>query len=628
MLSTIREYTQGIIATFILLLIVIPFALWGINSYFDKGSNIDVAKAGDAEISQTTYRNALDRLRGRVDPAAFNSPQFKQLILDGLIDQALLAQDVRKQGYRVSDARLAQVIRELPYFQRDSRFDAALYQAVLRREGMNPHDFETSLRDQVLTSQIQTGLSESGFVTDADITGVARLMSQQREIAYCVISAEALAIKSSVSGQQIEQYYSSHVDMFQIPEQVRVEYLLLSPGDLDKGYQPTEVELNKAYGEETGRYVTPELRRASHILITLPAQATEAQAKEALNKVDDIAKQARAGADFATLAKKYSADSATAAQGGDLGVVHQGVLPKEVEAALYALKPGEISKPVRSAYGYHLVKLTAHTPQKRKPFIEVRKDLIELLRRRKGEDKFFDVSEKFRNLVYEQPDSLAPAAKALGLEIKKSDWFTRAGGPGIAATPKIVEAAFEPDVLSQARNSDAIEINDGNLVAIRVADRRPAGRKPLAEVRAQIEQILKKEQGQDQGHKLGEKWLHDLPAGASLEVLAKEHGFKYQSSKVITRHQIAGVDPRIAEAAFRSSRPQSDKPVYDLVDLGGQGYAVLAVMRVQDPPGKMDSDVREKARSLLTSRRGPDYFADYRAGLREKAKIKIYSDQL
>lgn len=628
MLSTIREKTQGIIATFILLLIVIPFALWGINSYFDKGSNIDVAKVGDVDISQTTYRNALDRLRGRVDPAAFNSPQFKQLILDNLIDQALLAQDARKQGYRISDARLAQAIRDLPDFQRDGNFDSALYQAVLRREGMNPQQFETHLRDQVLTNQIQAGLSASGFVTDADIAGVTRLMSQQREIAYCVISAEALAAKASVSGQQIEQYYSSHVDTFQTPEQVRVEYLLLSAGDLNKGYQPTEEDLKKAYGEEAGRYVTPEKRHASHILIALPAQATEAQVKEALTKIDDIAKQARAGADFATLAKKYSADSATAAHGGDLGEVHRGVLPKEVEEAVYALKPGEISKPVRSAYGYHLVKLTAYAPQIRKSFVEVRKELVELLRRHKGEDKFFDVSEKFRNLVYEQPDSLAPAAKTLGLEIQKSDWFTRAGGPGIAANPKVVQAAFEPDVLSQARNSDAIEINADTLVAIRVADRRPAGRKPLAEVRTQIEQILKQELAQDQGHKLGEKWLHELPAGASLEALAKERGFKYQPPKEITRQQIAGVDPRIVEAAFRSPRPQADKPVYDLVDLGGQGYALLALMRVQDAPDKIDSRVREMARSLLTTRRGPDYFANFRAGLREKAKIKIYSDQL
>ncbi|MHB8741537.1 MAG: SurA N-terminal domain-containing protein [Sulfuricaulis sp.] len=628
MLSQIREKTQGIIATFILLLIVIPFALWGINSYFDNGSNINVAKVGDAYISQATYRNAMDRLRGRVDPTAFNTPQFKKLVLDNLIDQTLLAQDARKQGYRISDAWLAQAIRSMPYFQQNGHFDVAQYQAALQREGMSPHEYETQLRTVGLTSQIQTGLSESGFVTDADIEDVARLMAQQREIAYCVINSAALAAKTTVSEQQVEQYYSSHADMFQTPEQVRIQYLLLSADDLDKDYQPTDEDLKKAYSEESGRYVTPETRRASHILIALPAHATDVQVKDALTKIEGIAKLARAGADFAMLAKKYSADSATAAHGGDLGEIHHGELPKEVEAAVYALKPGEISKPVRSAYGYHLVKLTAYTPSKQKSFVQVRKDLVELLRRRKGEDNFTDLSEKFRDLVYEQPDSLAPAAKALGLEIQKSDWFTRDGGSGIAANPKVAQAAFEPDVLSEARNSDAIDINDDTLVSIRVTDRRPAGRKPLTEVHAQIEQILKQQQAQDQGHELGEKWLHELLAGASLESLAKQHGFKYLPAQEITRQQTTGVDPRITEAAFRSPRPQPNKPVYDLVDLGGQGYAVLALIRVQDPSGKIDNDVMEKARTLLTTRRGPDYFADYRAGLRELAKIKIYSEQL
>ncbi|MHB8714888.1 MAG: SurA N-terminal domain-containing protein [Sulfuricaulis sp.] len=628
MLSQIREKTQGIIATFILLLIVIPFALWGINSYFDNGSNINVAKVGDVYISQATYRNAMDRLRGRVDPTAFNTPQFKKLVLDNLIDQTLLAQDARKQGYRISDAWLAQAIRSLPYFQQNGHFDVAQYQAALQREGMSPHEYETQLRTVGLTSQIQTGLSESGFVTDADIDDVARLMAQQREVAYGVISSAALAAKTTVSEQQVDQYYSSHVDMFQTPEQVRIQYLLLSAGDLDKDYQPTEEELKKAYSEESGRYVTPETRRASHILIALPAHATGTQVKDALTKIEGIAKLARAGADFAKLAKKYSADSATAAHGGDLGEVHRGELPKEVEAAVYALKPGEISKPIRSAYGYHLVKLTAYTPSKQKSFVAVRKDLVDLLRRRKGEDKFTDVSEKFRDLVYEQPDSLAPAAKALGLEIQKSDWFTRDGGSGIAANPKVAQAAFDPDVLSEALNSDPIDNNDDTLVSIRVTDRRPAGRKPLTEVRAQIEQILKQQQAQDQAHELGEKWLHELLAGASLESLAKQYGFKYLPAQEITRQQTTGVDPRITEAAFRSPRPQPNKPVYDLVDLGGQGYAVLALVRVQDPSGKIDNDVLEKARTLLSTRRGPDYFADYRAGLREQEKIKIYSEQL
>jgi peptidyl-prolyl cis-trans isomerase D len=629
MLSTIREKTQGIIATFILLLIVVPFALWGINSYFESGSKLNVATVNGTDISQASYRRTLDQLRGRVDPATLDSRKFKQTILDSLIDQTLLVQDAKGQGYRVSDALLAQTIRALPYFQRDGRFDSAMYQAALRNQGMTPQEFENRLREQSITGQVQAGLSDSAIVTDADVRQVARLLSQQREVAYAVINLEALMPGISVSEKEIEKYYADHTELFQTPEQVRVDYLRLSAADLDRNYQPTEDDLRQAYADEAARYVVPAVRRASHILISLPANASEAQAKAALAKIEDIARQARGGADFAALAKKYSQDSATAAEGGDLGVVRPGVLPKTLESAVLAMnKPGEISQPVRTEFGYHLVKLTAYMPEKRRTFAEVRKDLAQLVRQRKGEEKFLDMSEKFRNLVYEQPDSLAPAAKALGLTIEKSGWFSQAGGSGIAANPKVVQAAFAPDVLSQARNSDAIDIDDNTLVAVRVAERKPAARQPLSEVRAQIERAIKREQARQEALRLGDAWLAELRAGKALDALAKQSRLKYQPPKLLTRTQTAGVDPRIVEAAFRAPRPAGGKPVYDVVDLDGQGYAVFALMQVVEPSGKTEDSAQKEARRILTSRRGADYYADYRAGLREKAKIKIFSDQL
>ncbi len=629
MLSKIRDKTQGIFATFILILVVVPFALWGINSYFDSGSKINVAKAGDIDISQIKYRREMDRLRGRVEPAVLDNPQFKQRVVDSLIDEALLAHDAARQGYRLSDARLALTIRTLPYFQREGKFDPTLYEITLRREGMSPHEFETRIREEGLMVQVQAGLAESGIVTSSEGTELVRLLSQQRETAYVVLSPETFMSKTSVSGPDIEQYYSSHTELFQIPEQVRVEYLRFSAGDLNTGGQPTEDELKKAYSDEAARYVVPEKRRASHILIPLPARATDEQTGQALAKIEEVAKQARAGTDFATLAKKYSADSATAGQGGDLGEVRRGgALPKEIETAVYSLKPGEISQPVRSTYGYHLVKLTGLVAEKRRPFADVRKELVELVRRRKGEEKYFELSEKFRNLVYEQPDSLAPAAKALGLTIQKSDWFTRAGGPGIAANPKVAQAAFEPDVLAQVRNSDAIEISGDSLVAIRVTDKKPAGRKPLAEVRAEIERVLRQERARLEMAKLGEEWLRELRAGGSLEALARKGGFKYQPPKNVSHLSPGTVDARVAEAVFRMPRPESGKPAYDLVDLGAQGYAVLALLQVRDMSGKPEDAALEKARSLLSTRRGPDYYANYRAGLKQKAKIKIFQDQL
>jgi len=198
----------------------------------------------------------------------------------------------------------------------------------------------------------------------------------------------------------------------------------------------------------------------------------------------------------------------------------------------------------------------------------------------------------------------------------------------MAANPKVIQAAFEPDVLSQTRNSDAIDIGADTLVAIRVAERRPAGRKPLTEVRPQVERALKQERALEQAHQLGDKALQELRAGVSLEMLARKHGFKFQSPKALTRRQSSGVDPRIVESAFRAPRPEGDKPVFELADLGAQGCAVLALKRVHDVPGKLDNALLQQTRALLTTRRGTDYFENYRAGLREKAQIKIYPDKL
>lgn len=628
MLSAIREKTQGIIATFIIALIAIPFALWGVNSYFDTGGQINVARVNGAEISQNNYRSEIDRLRGRVEPKTLDNPRFKQAILDNLIDQTLIVQHAEDQGYRIDNGQLAEIIRGQPNFQQDGKFDSALYEALLRREGMSPQQFENRAREQILMTRFQAGISESRIITPVEVTDLARLLAQEREVAHAVIGVDVLMAKTVVSAQEIEQYYSAHPEMFQFPEQVRVDYLRLSAADLNQNQTPTEEDLKKAYAEEAARYAVPEKRRASHILVTLPAEPTENQAKEALAKIQDIAKQARAGADFAGLAKKYSADSATAAQGGDLGDIRRGVLPKELEIAVYALKLGEISQPVRSTYGHHLVKLTAHTPEKQKPFADVRQELVDAVRRRQDEERFFDVSEKFRNLVYEQPDSLAPAAKVLGLEIRQSEWFSQAGATGLAAHPKVIQAAFEPDVLNQSRNSDVIEISADTLVALRVAERRPAGRKPLTAVRTQIERALKQERALGQAHQLGQEALRELRAGGALETLARKHGFKYLSPKTLTRRQTAGIDPRIVESAFRAPRPEGDKPAHELVSLGDRGYAILTLKRVREASAKLDDGLLQQARVLLTTRRGSDYYENYRAGLRQKAEIKIYSDKL
>jgi peptidyl-prolyl cis-trans isomerase D len=630
MLTTIREKTQGIIATIILLLIVIPFALWGINSYFDGGSKVNVAEVNGTEISQQDYRRALEPMRGQVPPKTLDSREFKQQMLDGLIERTLLLQDAERQGLRVSNARLAQLIRAEPYFQQNGRFDPQIYEQLLRREGIEVREFEARLRGQNLTGQIQSGFVSSAIVTDAEVDALVRLLRQEREIDHAVIRPESAGTRVAVSAEEIEAYYNAHGELGVSPEQLRVAYVRLVADDLISRYQPTAEELEKAYAEEASRYVKPAKRRVAHVLVEVPSSATPEQAQAAEAKIHDLEKKIRAGLDFAAAAKQFSDDKDSGAKGGDLGELRPGAMPKEIDAVVATLRAGQVSAPVRTTYGYHLVKLTAYTPESRKPLNDVKPELTKLVRARRGEEKYFEMAEKFRDLVYAQPESLEPAAKALGLEIKISDWFTRSGGPGVAADHRVVEAAFQPEVLSKSRNSDAVEVGNAALVAVRVVDHRPATRKSLAELKPQIQRLLKEDKARSAAREQGEAWLKELQAGqATLATLASKAAFKLEPRKTVTRDTTKGIDQRIVQAAFRAGRPEAGKAGFVGADLGSGGYALVALVRVNDPdPAKADAATRDKARRLLSERRGAGYYAAYRAGLKQQAKIKVYPDQL
>ncbi len=627
MLAKIREKTQGIIATLILMFLAIPFILWGIGSYFEGGATPPVAKVNGTAITQQVYRQRLDELQS-MNPGRLDSRAMRERVLESMIDQTLLLTEAEDNGYRTGNAQLAQIIKEVPSFQRDGQFEPLLYEAWLRQQRLNPAEFEARLRREYLAVQVQRGLSESAFVTDADMAAMLRLLQQQRRISYALIKTDSLLPKITVSAQEIEEHYQKHQDDFRTPEAVRVEYLTLKASDTAQQIEPSEEELRQAYAAETARYVTPEKRRVSHILIEVPAGAKADAVEAARSKAQDLLKQARSGANFATLAKQHSNDPESAAKGGDLGYVGRGVLPPELEAAVYALKSGEVSEVVQTDYGFHIAKLTEYAPGERRSFEAAKPELIALVRKRKGEERFYELAERFRNLVYEHPETLEVAAKELGLNVATSDWFTRAGGSGIAAQPRVVAAAFEPEVLSRERNSDAIEIDPETVVAVRVIDHRPAAVRPLAEVRGEIERLLKVQRAHDQALALAGEWMKQLESGKRLPELAREIGATFVASKTVTREKPEGVDRRVLTAAFAAPRPK-DQPLYGHVDLGQEGAAVYALEAVQDgDPAKADPASKARVRQQLLQRHGADYFASYRAGLRKSADVKINADQL
>ncbi len=636
MLTEIREKTQSLFAIFLIALFIIPFALWGTYSYFERATREVVAEVNGTQIGLEVYRQALEQLRDPRNPRLLENAAVKRLVVERLIGEVLEAQAAREHGYRVGDDALARLIHELPYFQRNGRFDPELYRQTLQRQGLGIQAFEERLRAEKVTAQVMAGLSESGFVTAADLDDVIRLLGQEREAAYLLVPAERFLPKIAVSAEQIERYYRDHADLFRTPEAVRVEYVRLSVAEVAARQRLSEDELRRAYEEEADRHGAPERRRVAHILIALPEGAPPEQVEKARAQIEALERRVRAGEDFAALARRYSEDPDSAKRGGDLGEIRRGLLPPALEAAVYALEPGEVSRPVRTAYGFHLVKLTDYTPAHRKPFAAVRRELEERLRRRKAEAEFYELVEKMRNLAYEQPDSLEPVAQVAGARIERSDWFTRTGGgSGLAASPKAVEAAFHPDVLEARRNSEVIELDQDTIVVLRLHDHRPAALRPLEEVRAEIEGRLRREKAEAAARELGERLLARLEQGGEgLVALARQYGLQVQPPRR-WRHDTRTPHRRLVEAIFAAPRPAapgvSDQGsvIYGGVDLGEKGYAIYALTRVIEPdPAAAEPEVRNRALALLRERRGAEYYLHYRDRLRRRADVEIYESKL
>lgn len=637
MLSTIREKTQGLFATIVIVIIGVPFALWGINSYFENNASNAVAEVNGAEIGAERYREAFNQrvramqqmMGGRVDARLFNDPGFKRQVLESLVDEVLVVQAAQEADYRVSDLQLSEEISTIPQFQRAGRFDPAQYQAALSGAGYTSARFEQGMRQDLLAQQFGGGYGDTAAVGVEDVSALVRIEAQQREYRYVLFPAARYVAKAQVPESAVAEYYESHPDEFKTVERVKLQYVRLGIDQLKADVTISGDELRAAYDDEAARFSTPEERRASHILVDVPPNADAAAQAAAHKRADELYARARKGEDFAKLAREYSKDPGSAAKGGDLGFSQRGAFVKEFEDALFAMKPGDISKPVKTQYGFHVIKLTAIKPGTRKPLAAVKGELEQQLRQRKAEERFYELSERLNDLLYEQPDSLQPAAQALGLKVEQSDWLARGSNAGLFANPRVAEAALSADVLQQKRNSEAIEAAPNTLIALRVLEHQPAAARPLNEVREGIVAKLKREEAREQAVKAGEAAVAQLKSGSALSAVAQSAGLGVTGPQVGTRQPGAKVDARLVAAVFAAPRPAANKASVGGIALGDDGYAVYEVLNVRDgDPSKADAGTQQRAEQNLKRRFGAEFYRAYIADLRRDANVKTYPDRL
>ncbi len=634
MLQFIRNNTKGVLAWIIVGLLIIPFALWGVNEYFYGGSgDLVVAKVGDRDIQSREFQSLFQRelmMRRQLSPETFDAsdPAIRRDVIDRLINTEVMSQTAIKAGFRISDERLGQQIRNMREFQTDGRFDPQLYDRLLRASGLSRAGFEENLRRDLMMEQLIVGVAETALLTDHELDRWLKLSEQQRRFGYLVLAAGEYMALAEVSDDDIARHYRENIDRFEVPEQAKAEYLELSLRGLRDQVSVDEQTLRRLYDERAGAFSVGEERRIRHILIGAEAAGNRDALDSALAVATELRERLARGESFADLAREYSDDSGSALIGGDLGFISRGTMPGPFEDAAFALAEGEVSEPVQTPFGIHLIRVDSVRPGSRRSFEDVREQLRDEFRSARADEQFFELTEILADLTFEHPDTLVIAAEELGLEVRETGFFSRDRGEGLAAEREFRAAAFSSDVLEAGNNSPLIELGQNRVVVLRVQDRRPASHRPLEEVRGQIARELRERRAAALAEEEGRRILESLEQGEAPAAAAAARGLQWRSVELAGRDD-PSVPFEVLDAVFAMQAPSGDRPRIEGAGLLTGDYAIITLHEVIDgDPSRISAEERRRERAaiarLLQQRDGDDFLRS----LRDRFEVRIFEDRL
>jgi peptidyl-prolyl cis-trans isomerase D len=615
-----KKITQGFLA-----LITLPFAFWGVESYVRNADvGAAVATVGSGKISRQEMQSALrdqqERLRtqlgGKVDPAMFETPQMRRAVLDSLVTQRLLAEQAQKSRLVVGNEQLVQFIAGVPSLQENGKFSKERYEALVAGQGMSKEMFEARLRQDMAMQQLMLPVTEAGITGQVAAARWFATQLEQRELAEVRLLPESYASQVKLAADAVSKFYEANRKQFEVPEQVRAEFLVLSRDALTAQAIVSDEEVKSYYASHADRYKAGETRRASHILLRLDKDAAEAQVKAVRAKADELlARVKKTPGDFAAVAKQNSQDPGSAEKGGDLDWFGRGAMVKAFEDTAFSLKEGQISEVVRSDFGFHIIRVTGVRPERIKPLEEVKVEIQAELKRESGTKKYSEAAEAFGNIVYEQADSLKPAAEKWKLETRQTPWLAKGGKlPPPFDNPKLAAALFSDDGLKNKRNSEAVEVASGTLVSARVLEHKPAALQPLDAVKADIEKRLIRDESVILATKDGEAKLARLEKGEALDL-------KWSPARSVSRTATQGLSPDALRAVFKVDAGKL--PAHTGVGFPGNGYALYRVTSVKAAEIGKD-DPRSRALAQQYARFvSEEEFAAWMSTLKEKYPVEI-----
>ncbi|GAB5604954.1 SurA N-terminal domain-containing protein [Sideroxyarcus sp. TK5] len=612
----------------VLALIILPFALWGLDSYQNSGDVGVVATVNDTKIGQAEFEDALMQQRRRMqelagenfDPALFDRPEIKRSVLEGLATQHLLLANAKEAGLTVSDEQIAQIIAGVGAFQKDGRFDKQMYEAALRAQGMTPQLFEYRVRQDILNRQLTDVYAQNGFAADTTADTLIRLNEQQRVVSVATLAMDAFLKGVSVADAEVRKYYEQNPQQFELPERAQVDYVVFSADALADKIDPAAAEVKSYYEEHLAEFSTQEQRQAAHILIAVPTQAGDAEKQAARQQAEQLLADVKsAPAKFAALAKEHSQDPGSAANGGDLGMFARGMMVKPFDDAVFSMQVGQISDLVQTDFGYHIIKVTAIKPSRAQPLQEVSALIEQRLRAQHAADRFAELAERFNDTVYEQSDSLKPAAELVGAKVVSGQWLSRDQQPGELWTAKVLEAVFSEDAVKNKRNTAAVEVKPNTLLAAHVTDHQPASVRPYEEVAGGIRKLLQHRAALKAAEEQGKLTLAGLQAGENKKLVWKT-GLK------LSRAQRSDLDPALQQQIFLADTGKL--PAYvGVVDVKS-GYVIARIDSVKDVES-IDPAKRERYTQQMRQVTGEALLSAFLAEAKAGADItlKAFADE-
>lgn len=632
MLQAIRDRVTGVVAIFVLGLLAVPFLFFGVEGYITSVPRDAVAKVGEAEITVNEFQAEFSRYRARLreqqgddyNELEVNRPEARREFLEGMIDQRLLTEHARRMDMSISPNTVAELIRNIPAFQVNGRFDPEVYRQSLLASGRSPSQFENELARDLLAQELPAAVTSSALVTEADVDRWLRTQLQQRSIAWIAIEAAGFRDRIEVDDQQIAQFYEQNTNQFMRPERITVEYIELDAQQMAEGLETEEEELRQRYEAMLDRFMTQERRRGAHILITPEGAGDDEQARQL---AESLHSRIMDGENFAELAVEFSEDPVSADDDGSLGWIEPGVMMPEFEDVLFELSEGQVSEPVQTDFGWHIIKLNEIDSPRGQSFEEAREQIAEEVREERADELYIELNDRLIDMIYADPTGLEAIAGDLGLELRQAGPFSRFTASGVLARPEVLEEAFSDLVLLERQTSEPIEIERNRAVVLRVTEHQRPTARSLEDVSDEIRQRLVREATREAARQRAEELREQvLESDTGLAGLAGTMEIELNEQTVTRRSFELG--SQVLNEIFRLPEPAAGDTALELIGRGNDWLLVELDEVVAGDPALADDAQRRSARQQITFSRTTREFEGFLAWLRANTEIQVVEDRL